>query len=291
MTNIPDLVKPDFLVVGAMKAGTSSLWYHIRNHQNVCGPLQEVHFFDRDTNYSQGLAWYSQALGKGTSLKDCLIGEKTPKYGYSKRCAERIYQLSPEMKMIWIFREPVDRAFSHFLHARRKASEFYSFERAIQLESRNNGRKAAHLNYLFRSKYSIHVKYYLELFERKNFLFLKFEDFVAEPLTQLEKVFDFLEVPAGKYEYRHLVRNQARTPGLPRARYIARRVFGRKSRAFEVVTGLSKRKRYVQKSELGERTRIKLMTEFRPYNEELAQMTGLDLSDWIIQPRSEQSES
>lgn len=104
----------DFIIVGAMKSGTSSLAFHLSNHPDIYMPESEVHFFNDDEAYEKG---YQHYLNQFEYLQNKIVGEKTPTYSYLKKCPERIYDFNANVKLIWIFRNPVDRAYSNYWHA------------------------------------------------------------------------------------------------------------------------------------------------------------------------------
>src|SRR6056297_2017481 len=120
--------KLDFIIVGAMKAGTSSLAFHLSNHPNICMPLKEAHFFNIKDHYEQGSEYYK------IFFKDCeskkLWGEKTPTYSYLRKVAPLIKEYNPDIKLIWILRNPVKRSYSNYWHAFKKGVEDLSFKKA-----------------------------------------------------------------------------------------------------------------------------------------------------------------
>jgi len=105
---------PNFLIVGAAKSGTSTLIGYLRRHPQIFMANSEIHFFDLDENFNRGLGWYSNFFAKAKG--EIAIGEKTPGYTYhsfAPQASLRIHQHFPEMKLIWIFRDPVERVYSH----------------------------------------------------------------------------------------------------------------------------------------------------------------------------------
>jgi hypothetical protein len=125
---------PNFLIVGAMKSGTSSLANWIGAHpQAFIAAGKEIHFFDVDENWQLGLEWYRENFdGTDGALA---VGEGTPRYMFLRRAVERMAAAVPEAKLIVCLRDPVERAFSHYLHAYyRVADERRSFATAVEDE-------------------------------------------------------------------------------------------------------------------------------------------------------------
>src|SRR4051812_42429120 len=104
---------PDFLIVGAAKAGTTSLAAYLAEHPDVfMARRKELHFFGREKEYRRGWEWYcSHFEGAGDARA---VGEATPDYMWRERAVERIAQDLPKARIIATLRHPVDRAYSHY---------------------------------------------------------------------------------------------------------------------------------------------------------------------------------
>lgn len=102
---------PDFLIVGAMKTGTTSLSGNLKLHPRIFMPRREVRFFDQ--NWFRGVDWYRAVFRDGAG-KVC--GEKTPEYMRARRYMERIHRVLPDAKIIVLLREPVSRLLSEINH-------------------------------------------------------------------------------------------------------------------------------------------------------------------------------
>lgn len=123
-------MRPNFLIVGSMKAGTSALIRGIANHDSVFrAEGKEVHFFDR--HYDKGIDWYESRFdnrGGATAF-----GEGTPYLG-NKVAMGRLLADLPDTRLIAILRQPADRAYSHYWHNRRRGREDLSFSDALEAE-------------------------------------------------------------------------------------------------------------------------------------------------------------
>ena len=107
---------PNFIIAGAEKSGTSSLLFYMSEHEDIFTPAKkEIHFFDDGDNFNEGIDWYKQWFTGWSGEK--AIGECTPIYMYFPECAQRIHDVYPEMKLIFILRNPVDRAYSNYWHS------------------------------------------------------------------------------------------------------------------------------------------------------------------------------
>ncbi|MDZ7692679.1 MAG: sulfotransferase [Balneolaceae bacterium] len=113
---IVDFQYPGFLIVGAMKAGTTTLMRYLVRNPYIAIPNNEIHYFDKESNYRKGLDWYKKKFSASESTQ--IIGEKTPTYSYDPKVPARIYKDFPDCKIVWLFRNPVDRTYSNYIHAK-----------------------------------------------------------------------------------------------------------------------------------------------------------------------------
>jgi hypothetical protein len=183
-------VMPDYLIIGTMKGGTSSLHNYLRMHPDVLPAYKkEIHYFD--LNIEQGSAWYRAHFPpKRKKTPGKITGDASPYYIFHPLTAGRASQMLPDAKIIVVLRNPIDRAFSHYNHNRRKGRETRSFEDAIegefeiidieedriitnQAESLFTHR---HFSYLSRGLYARQLKRWLSYYDRKNILVMKSED-------------------------------------------------------------------------------------------------------------------
>ncbi|HRK61084.1 MAG TPA: sulfotransferase [Candidatus Omnitrophota bacterium] len=194
------MVKPSFFVVGTQKAGTTTLHEILRQHPQIFLPkTKEAHFFDFDDTFTKGFDWWVE-----TFFKECnsgkIAGAITPEYLFYPEVPLRIKEmLGVDVKIIIILRNPVDRAFSHYLMTKRRGLEALSFDQAVAKEAERlkAGRdfERVHYSYFSRGLYAKQVKRYLDLFGAKNVLILKFEeDFLKDKLATIEKILRFLNV-------------------------------------------------------------------------------------------------
>jgi|SaaInlStandDraft_1057018.scaffolds.fasta_scaffold63287_2 hypothetical protein len=170
----------DFLVIGAQKAGTTSLHDWLVQHHDLLLPdIKETHFFSHNESFKKGNAWYiSQFVSKAADR--LLMGEVDPEYLFSANAPERIRIFADVKKFIIILRSPLERAYSQYLMSVRRGFEKLSFDEAIFHEDsriRDGGAFALdHFSYLSRSLYYEQIQRYMSVFPNGDFFFVKFED-------------------------------------------------------------------------------------------------------------------
>jgi len=193
-------LKVGFIVAGVQKGGTSALDSYLRLHPEICmADKKEVHFFDDEKIFSSKsvkYAYYHSYFSPNSHHR--IIGESTPIYMYWNNVPERIHKYNPEMKIIIILRNPVERAFSHWNMERNRNVENLSFSDAIHQEQ-ERCRSALPLqhkvfSYVDRGFYALQLKRILEYFKVEQTLILKNEELRNYPNETLEKVTNFLEI-------------------------------------------------------------------------------------------------
>lgn len=268
---------PNFIVVGAMKAGTTSYAALLRNHPDIYMPETETHFFDVDKRYQRGLADYETSFTEWAG--ESAVGEKTPTYSYKSDVPERIAQFSPNIKLIWLFREPTARAYSHYRFFISRGSERLSFEQAVKREQQGKTPDFT-MNYIDRSIYVKQVERYLQYFKREQMLFLVFEAFMNNPADTMRVSCEFLGVdPAFDFGSEIPRENITAIPRNVQVQWLGRHALRPVSTRLWNVLQQANRKsgKYPP---MPPETRQELSEFFAPYNASLAQLTGLDLSLW-----------
>jgi len=272
-------MKPNFLIVGAQKAGTTSLAQILNCHPDIHIPKRQIHFFDVDENYTKGLEWYESELGKGVE-DEIIIGESSPRYSFQVNVPERIYKNYPDVKLIWILRNPVDRTYSNYFHGIKKGMEILSFEDALKAESIRKERNIF-FGYLERSKYHLQIKNYLRFFDDKQMFYLLYEDLYNEQKSssQINTLFKFLDLK--EYDVGKLpLINQTTVPRFPLnyAKWKSRLGKNRFGTKFlNLISYFGKKSGY---PEMDANTSSVLHEYFASENENLMSITNLDLSQW-----------
>ncbi len=194
---------PDFLVIGAMRSGTTWLDGVLRSHPDIYLPerRKEVNFFYR--YYDRGIDWYQKFFPSSVQASQySRIGEVTPAYLYSTEAPIRIKEYIPHCQFIVILRNPADRAYSHYGLKLKNSAEPRSFQEVLCQEQ----------ELFFRGLYGQHIKNYLQHFSLEKFLILLYEDVIKNPEYALSKISDFLSVKPNLFA-RSMINKRANTSG------------------------------------------------------------------------------
>ena len=205
---------PDFLVIGAARAGTTWLDTLLRTHPNVYLPTQrkEVHYFDK--NYARGQQWYSQFFpSENNASQFGAVGETTPRYLYEPEVPARIADMLPDVHLIAILRHPVDRVQSHYGLAVRDRAAHGDPARFIE----ENPHAIA------MSRYGEQLNRYADLFDREQIHVIILEEAVQEPAQTMEAVGRHIGVDAAGFDLDVRVVNQSFSPRHPRTRAVLKR--------------------------------------------------------------------
>lgn len=184
---------PDFLGIGTQKGGTTFLHDLLRQHPDCYLPdRKELHYFS--TEYSRGDDWYRDQFRQ--AQPDQRKGEITPFYMFHPEAAQRIEAFDPELRLVALLRHPVERAISHYHHARKRGFEPLPLLEAIQAEpERINSGDPWSLqkhSYVSRSRYSVQLERFAHFQQNGQLLLLKSEDLFADPRQCMVKVETFL---------------------------------------------------------------------------------------------------
>jgi len=253
-------VLPDYYIIGGAKCGTSSLHQYLLQHPNIKPAMgKELHFFEEF--YSRGINWYKVCFPykfqKIFSSKNFLTGDSTPRYIDHPKVPVRIKKVTPHAKFIILLRNPIDRAFSHYNMNFHSGYEKESFEKAIEMEEDRikgefekmildddyNSREYYGHAYLNRGIYYNRLVDWFEEFSQDQFLIIKSEEFFTEPESSYNHALRFLNLkPQSLKEYKKYK-----------------------------VGKYAKRK-------MEKATREKLINFFKPYNEKLKKLTGINFN-------------
>lgn len=215
---LPLRVNPDFIIIGFHKCGTTSLYNYLIQHPNIeSASEKELEFFSYA--YDRGMLYYK--LQFPTKIKKWLIerktknkfltGEASPAYSYHPYAPERIKKHLPNIKLIVLLRNPIDRAFSDYNQdIRRNWQPNIPFEEAINqdnlhyekmiFELKNNLIKHYNVNwkrkgYLNIGKYVIYLEKWIKLFGKNNIFFIHTSDLESSPEHILKDLNNFLGIP------------------------------------------------------------------------------------------------
>ena len=190
---------PNFMLIGAAKAGTTSLHYYLNQHPEVFFPKEkELQFFTDDALYEKGSEYYWKHYFDGAHRFPAR-GEATPFYLHRASIViPRLKVFFPEpMKFIVILRDPVKRAWSHYQHMVRLGLEPLSFEQALKEEDERIRRQpTSWFSYFSDGLYAHQLEQWFDHYPRENFLVLTQDEMAADVHGVLKRIFSFLEVDA-----------------------------------------------------------------------------------------------
>ncbi len=222
-------ILPSFLIIGAQRAGTTSLFNYLLRHPDTAGPrggdsavwwTKETHFFDE--KFSKGVDWYRAFFPLESTRarhrrhgNDLRAGEATPYYMFHPAVPARVAATLPDVRLIALLRDPVERAYSHYQMMARTGREPLGFEEALAAEPerlegvekflvdesellRASGHREHHHHrhraYFARGLYAEQLERWLEHFDREQLLVVSTEDLLARPAETYSEVLTFLEL-------------------------------------------------------------------------------------------------
>ena len=218
---------PDFIIVGAQRAGTTSLYRYLAGHPSVAPASQkEVHFFDLD--WDKGLGWYRShfplAMRRAAGGATLRTGEASPYYMFHPHALRRIAAALPRVKLVALLRNPIDRAYSQYHHEVGHGHEPLSFSEAIareedrlrdelpRLAADEGAYSFAHQHHSYVAR-GLYARQLMEIrragFADGQVMVLPSEDFFADAPRQFARLLDFLELPAwrpAEFERFHVLR-------------------------------------------------------------------------------------
>ncbi len=290
---------PNFFIIGAAKAGTTSLYEYLRQHPDIClSYVKEPEFFSNDKLYAKGLGFYID-----TYFSECteylVRGEASPHYLYYEKVARRIKAALPEgdQKFLVILRNPIERAYSLYWNMICENHETLTFPEAIRCESTRESKAelerdgCVRFQYADSGMYAKQLRRYFKYFDRSNFHIIYQEDLKRDAQEVLDTVFRFLGVSnwqLGERLGRFNESGQAKSTILQRLLNqpnSLKRNLGRllpyRAKYHIVSRLLQWNKRSFTYPPMDESTRQILRETFRKDIEELASITGRDLSHWL----------
>lgn len=294
---------PNFLIVGAAKAGTTSIHAYLKQHPEVfLSTPKEPRFFALEgqtldfqgptpiINRTSVTTWEDyQALFAGAEGKTA-VGEASTIYLSDPSSVNRIQHYLGQPKIIAILRNPVSRAYSSYLHLVRDGQETLSFEKALEQEDErisNNWPPLWH--YRQRGFYHDQVKRYLEAFGPEQVKVLLFDDLRQNPQAMMSEIFKFLGIDS---EFEPDVTQISNVSGVPQSRFLSR-ILNRDNPLKSSLKAILPRRfrknvyRSLQVMNTGDKTQInpqikaKLREDYRADIERLQSLINRDLSHWL----------
>ena len=215
---------PTFLIIGAMKGGTTSLYHYLRSHPQVFMPaLKEVDFFTEQLNWRRGRGWYERQFADVTE-QHLAVGEASTSYTKFPRysgVAEKVAEWLPDAQLVYVVRDPVERIRSHYQHNVTLGEERSPIELAVKANP-------AYLDY---SRYALQMERYLAHFDRERLLVVLSEDLRAHREETVAKVLSHIgadasvQIPTLDQEFYKTEERSPYGPGVAFVRNTLRRMF------------------------------------------------------------------
>jgi len=274
---------PTFCVIGAMKAGTTSLAAWLDEHPDVhIAPQKETRFFNTPYNYWLGVDWFREQFAGAGDAK--AVGDATPLM-QNPLAVRHMADLLPDARLVAILRNPVDRAYSHYQHIRALGQERRSFQRALAAEREDEvgARGDPPRDYMQRGRYLRQLQAVTDRYDRSQLLVVLFEDLRDRPQDTVREVLRFIgvdeSVPLAGVGAAHDPRPAVRSTRLYAALNgrVGRRLPDGGRRLAERINQTDKQ----AYGQLEPAVRKELVAQIAPEVRELQEWLGRDLSAWL----------
>lgn len=291
------MTMPNFLIIGAMKSGTTALYYYLEQHPQIfMSPVKEPNFFcsesesTSDTDAIADVRAYERLFAGVSDEK--AYGEASHCYLYEPKAVERIKSYIPEAVLIAILRNPVDRAYSHFLHMVRNGTEpLADFSQALR-EEMDGAHRANFQDYVGRGLYHEQLIRYFDAFDEDQIRIYLYEDLNDAATYTLRDIFRFLEVDAEfvpNMSLKHNVSGHPKNKTLDKVLrkqgpvknafklYLPAKLRWRLSRPYDTLKNLN----LTEPPPIEPETRQQLIEVYRKDVLELQELIQRDLAQWL----------
>jgi len=276
-------MKPNFLVIGAARSGTTSLFQYLESHPNIfMSEVKEINFFSNENYWLKGFNWYEKHFRRANVD---IIGEASTSYTqapFYDQVAKRIFNYKPEMKLIYVLRDPIDRFMSHYLHRIDRGQE----KRALDDIVKNY----ANESFFWQGCYCRQIEEFLKYFPSNQIHLLTIQDLKDRPEASVRTIYEFLgadkeyTVPFLKKRHNaNTVVTRKSVFGLSVLKFYRRHVEQRPfpypiKRVFLRIAEFGCKETPV--ASLSEESREKLRLAYLPEVEKLHAVYGVDTSEW-----------
>ena len=208
---------PDFIIIGATKCGTTSLFSYLNQNPQILAPhKKEIDFFNR--HFDLGVEWYLAQFPAIADLPEFITGEASPFYIYDEQVIDRIKQLFPNIKLIAMLRNPIERTISEYYHAANHGVESRSLEELIRIETErlatmSRSEAVQVFGYLLNSIYVEKIAKWMDAFPPENILIIESESFFQNTASIMQQVSHFLNISYEKSD-RHTAYNMGNYPSV-----------------------------------------------------------------------------
>lgn len=266
---------PNFIIIGAMKGGTSSLYYYIASHPDIIPSIpKETNFFKTGNDFNKGLNWYESLFaGNGKYAFEASVN-------YTKRhifpgVPERMYSVLPGIKLIYVLRDPIERVVSHYVHNYAEGTESRSLSEIV---------KDSNSNYVQTGKYYFQIQAFLEYYSDKQLLLIESEQLRKDPVKIVNDVFEFLGIPS-EYDLA-ILRKRFHESSLKKRHSLLEQKLTQYTNNPYLIAGIRKIAKPFRKSiespRLSAVKRGMLADAIAPDVEKLRHFSGLSFSEWSL---------
>ncbi len=212
-SNASGLPLPQFLVCGAARSATTWLYQALDSHPDVylAKPVTpEPKFFHLDAVYAKGIEYYSRTWFSGVPESVKLMGEKSTAYIENPQAAQRIKEHLPQAKLLFLLRDPVERAYCNYLWSVHNGLETLPFDQALDSEEERTAklpekfRQVRPFSYFDRGLYARQLQRYFDVFPANQILCIKSENVGRDPNALMSRVFAFLDIPEPEIDFAEL---------------------------------------------------------------------------------------
>jgi hypothetical protein len=274
-------MSPTFIIIGAMKCGTTSLYYYLNKHPEISmSEIKELDYFVAEKNYNKGMKWYeSNFNGQARAYGEA--STNYTKYPTFRGVPQRMHSVVPDAKLIYVVRDPIDRIISHYIHNYSKGKENGNISEVLSKLDNNH--------YVAVSKYYMQVKQYLSYYSKENMLIIAAEELREQRQSTLKTIFRFLNVDDSFYssEYSDVLhKSSAKRRKNIIGRYLLKTKLKKKLRPFLPSSVVQKLKRIsgpsVERPELDEVLEKKLIGYLQDDVRALRKFTGKEFKNWRL---------
>lgn len=293
---------PSFFVIGTQKSGTTTLHDWLSSEPGIRLPAQkETHFFSMKEIFERGLDWYMDQFPKTEPGDEPVYGEVDPDYIFYENTPARIRAFIDKPRFILILRNPIERAYSHYLMSYRRGIETLPFSEALRRESLRRSERDdnyyPHFSYMGRGEYCAQISRYREVFPESDFLFIKYDElFNAETGRDIyHAICRFIGLKEPKQTFD--VAKKTNAASRFKSKLFADLIYGKsplkknigllipsKSLKFKIAVLIDKfnRVNITEKSEdWWSQVPVEMLDDVNRGIQKLERITGLKLQDWI----------
>lgn len=288
-------MRVDFFIVGAPKAGTSSLYHYLNEHPQIeMSSQKETDYFSDAAIQKQGMYYGKNRIDTeekynrlfNTQKKDVIFGEGSVSYLFYPTVAQDIKAYNSMAKIIIMLRNPIDRAFSHYLMDYRLGLVSDSFKDIINKTSKHKNAHLFYQQYIKVGEYTTQLKRYFDVFDKESILLIDYEDFKSDVAGTVGLAYSFLKVST---EFSADVNKKHNTFTMPKnklIRFVYSFVVIRNILTFIFPKNIVKTIRFMlfeqdKKPKLLEETRNQLKHYFSNDVRLLGNLIGKDYAKWI----------